>query len=110
VTDDDIRIAICLLVGRAHANATKKGFWSPAPEFGTSIALIMSELGEALEAHRAGDGPSAKIQTSHVAEELADVVIRVCDLCGYYGLPLDRAIIEKMAHNASRPHKHGKAY
>ena len=43
-------MTISELVARAHDNAVKHGFWNPAPAFGTSIALIHSELSEALEA------------------------------------------------------------
>ena len=31
------------LVGRAHDNAVKHGFWDPPLDFGTAIALIHSD-------------------------------------------------------------------
>lgn len=40
--------------------------------------------------------------------EVADVVIRIGDLCGQEGIDLQRAINEKMRYNATRKHKHGK--
>lgn len=43
------------LVRMAHENAVKHGFWDDPPEFGTSIALIHSELSEALEEVRKGN-------------------------------------------------------
>lgn len=46
--------AINELVTRAHDNAVKHGFWDPPLDFGTAIALIHSELSEALEEVRAG--------------------------------------------------------
>lgn len=44
------------------------------------------------------------------AEELADAVIRIADLCGGLGIDLEWAIIEKMNRNAKRPRLHGKLY
>ncbi len=87
----------------AHEYAREKGFWENPREFGTLIALIHSELSEALEGHRKGD-------MANVAEELADVVIRLADLCGGLSIDLEGAIIEKMAKNQRRPKLHGKRY
>jgi NTP pyrophosphatase (non-canonical NTP hydrolase) len=42
-----------------------------------------------------------------VVAELADIVIRVADLCGLYGIDLDAALEEKMAYNSTRPYRHG---
>lgn len=42
------------LVAKAHENAVKHGFWEPPLPFGTTIALIHSELSEALEEEREG--------------------------------------------------------
>lgn len=40
------------LVEKAHANAVDKGFWDEKRETGTLLALIHSEVSEALEADR----------------------------------------------------------
>lgn len=39
--------------------------------------------------------------------ELADIVIRVMDLCAHLGIDLERAIREKHAYNETRPRRHG---
>lgn len=81
------------------------------------IALMHSELSEALEDIRAGkalnvmhyevyaDGTDGK--PIGVPSEMADVVIRVMHFCGKHGINLGKAILEKMAYNESRPYKHG---
>jgi NTP pyrophosphatase (non-canonical NTP hydrolase) len=42
-----------------------------------------------------------------IPSELADIVIRVFDMCGRYGIDLEAAIKEKMEYNTTRPHRHG---
>lgn len=55
------------------------------------------------------DGPERLVQNKPegVPSELADVCIRIFDLCGLMGIDLERAIDEKMAYNKTRPYRHG---
>ena len=88
------------LVKQAYETAKSKGWHDEPRETGTALALIHAEVSEALEADRKGD-------SEHFAEELADVIIRIFDLCGEKGIDLEKAILNKMAFNKTRPYKHG---
>ena len=74
-------------------------------EFLVRLALVVSEVGEALDAWQADD-------RAGTLEELADAVIRIFDLAaGEFGaVSFAEAILEKMARNRERPRKHGKRY
>ncbi len=91
-----------------HDVARTKGWWAEERNTGELIALMHSELSEALEAAR-HDNPD----DPHVPEfgnleiELADVVIRVLDFCEARGLSLAEAMIAKAEFNRGREHKHG---
>lgn len=92
------------LCKEAYETAISKGWHDEPREMGTLLALIHSEVSEALEADRKG-------YFNNFTEELADICIRVFDLCGSRGIDLESAIREKMEYNKSRPYKHGgKAY
>lgn len=92
------------LCEQAFETAKSKGWHDEPRETGTLLALIHSEVSEALEADRKGD-------KENFAEELADVCIRIFDLCGLKEINLEAAIHQKMEHNKGRSYKHGgKAY
>lgn len=91
--------------------AHEKGFHDDEREMGTAIALMHSELSEALESHREGVPESAKIEGySELEEELADTIIRIMDTAGEHDLDVGGAIVAKMRVNEDRPQKHGKEY
>lgn len=75
------------LVKAAHENAVEKGFWDNPREIGTLIALIHSEVTEALDTNTCEE----------FCEELADICIRIFDLCG--GLNVDLETILNKAAN-----------
>ena len=77
---------------------------------GELLMLQTSELGEALEAHRKDLNDDHIPHRKGLEVELADCVIRIMDASAGLGLDVGTAILEKLAYNRSRPHKHGKAY
>lgn len=106
-----------------HTIAKEKGFWEPKkcphcggelPEkrnFGEMIALIHSELSEALEADRQGNPPCEKIpEITAIEEEMADALIRILDICEGNNFDIIKAIEMKMDFNSKRAWKHGKKY
>ncbi|WP_073013520.1 MazG nucleotide pyrophosphohydrolase domain-containing protein [Virgibacillus chiguensis] len=92
------------LCADAYEIAKSKGWHDEQRETGTLLALIHSEVSEALEADRKGN-------QENFEEELADVCIRIFDLCGSKNIDLEDAIHTKMERNKERSYKHGnKAY
>jgi len=116
---------------KAYDYAEKQGFHEKI-NIGEELMLIVSELSEALKADRKdkragnlGDIPkicfdsiSNKLYPEEyetyikgsVEEEIADAIIRLCDIAGIYNIDLDWHVKAKMAYNETRPYKHGKKY
>jgi len=96
-----------------HKDNVTKGFWPDglARNRGEIIALIHSELSEALEAERDGNPPDPKVPTYGAVEvELGDAVIRIMDYAKAFNLDVGSAILAKLEYNRSRPHKHGRKF
>lgn len=97
-----------------HEAAKEKGFWpeDESPNIAEKLALIHSEISEALEADRQPEPLPDKHcpDFNNFEIELADTVIRIFDLAGAKGFSLGTAMLTKIEANAKRPHKHGKRY
>ncbi|MCL6453568.1 MAG: hypothetical protein K6T78_08065 [Alicyclobacillus sp.] len=101
VSSDMVRAVLQALIRDVHATAVAKGWHDDPVPLPVHLALIHSEVSEALQADRKGEGDAA------VAEELADVVIRVFDTAAAHRLDLADALLTKMETNKRRPYRHG---
>lgn len=114
---------------QAHALAKQKGFWEILPDtkkvaprnLSELLMLIVTELGEACEALRKNLRQDVISQAANCRtkgewlkdtfeDELADAVIRICDLAESEGINLEWQIKKKMEYNKTRPIKHGKQF
>ena len=112
-----------------HKNNIEKGFYEKEKNIGEMLALVHSEVSEALEADRKGrysetdvtklnkieDDEDFKTEfktniKGTFDEELADIMIRVMDLANHKGIDLEQHIKVKMRFNSLREYKHGKKY
>lgn len=100
------------LIHESHTTAREKGWWDTERSVGDQFTNFHAEIAEAWEEFRDGRGwdevyygPDGKPEG--IAVELADLLIRVADTCGKYGIPLERAIQEKLEFNKTRPYRHG---
>ena len=94
-----------------HQNSVDKGFWEPNNGlifYIKQCAMIHSEVSELVDAISKG------YPEEEVVEEMADIVVRLCDLWqgmaddGVVETKLSDALIEKSIKNKSRPRMHGK--
>lgn len=101
-------------VAECHQLAVEKGWWKEERNFGEMLALIHSEISEALDEHRNHHGftevyynPEKPTKPEGIPVELGDAVIRIFDLFGQYEVDVESVLELKMAYNRTRAHRHG---
>lgn len=72
------------------------------------LDLIHSELGESLEALR--KNKRGLLEKDTFEDEIADVFIRLGDLCGWLDIDIEQQIEWKMNFNTTREKMHGKQF
>lgn len=115
--------AVGLLVDRCHGDADKAGWWldsegdtatihyerdvlglgiKPKRNIAELLCLIHSEISEAMEGARKRLYDDKLPHRPMLEVELADALIRICDMAGGLGLDLGGAVEEKLAYNRVR--------
>ena len=109
----DIMNGMDLLIDRCYGDFLKAGWHDKPMNVGEKIALIHSEISEALEGDRKNLMDDKLPQYKQIAVECADAIIRICDMIGALRdncdnvdqvneLDMSEAIIKKLEFNRNR--------
>ena len=81
-------------------NVTESSDWNAQYKIPAVLALIHSEVSEALEAFREQD-------INNFKEEMADIVIRVLDCVAAFESNFHKVLCDKIEYNRTREFRHG---
>lgn len=117
-SENQVKNGMQSVIDACHTSAKAGGWWDNLngtprnldpetsegmKEIAWPLLLMVSEIIEASEAVRKGNQMDDKLPHRKGLEvELADAIIRICDLSGGLNLDLSGAIVEKLAFNQQR--------
>lgn len=120
---DEISMQLNHLTETCFEDADDNGWWDAydnkgnAERLGEKLLMIHSEVTEAVECLRDCEDADVLIETDacdHIsgkpvgfAIELADILIRTLDICGYLGIDIEKAVKTKLEYNRTRGYRHG---
>jgi NTP pyrophosphatase (non-canonical NTP hydrolase) len=124
MTPDSPKTQIQVMLAEVSEFLDAKGWNEQRVSFGEAMALLHSEVSEALEAYREhgladATAPRAKNRErldseigrdpkpEGVGSEFADIFIRLLDDCQRFGINLEDEYRRKMDYNWTRSHRHG---
>jgi NTP pyrophosphatase (non-canonical NTP hydrolase) len=101
--------ALNTIVNECHGRSVRAG-WYHDPKtgepltrnVGEMLALVHSEVSEALEGHRKNLPDAHLPERKSIEVELADALIRIADIAGFLKLDLGGAYVAKILYNAHR--------
>jgi len=124
---------LATMAAQIHKLAVEKGWWDspnqeerpevsavamPLDMLPEKLLMLHTEISEVVEAFRLHKGRELGISTfptyfgddgkpEGIAIELADLLIRLLDICAAYNIDLDEAVRTKYQYNKNRPFRHG---
>jgi len=110
---------------QAYKIAVEHGWWEKPRDIPELLMLMVTELAEAMEHYRKPFSPAEdhtwqeyrNYPSEHYYTldgkpdgfyiELADIIIRILDLCGHDHVDIGELVRLKMEYNRTRPYRHG---
>ena len=103
-------MTITEMVDKCYESARDRGWIEREVSIPEQIALIHSEISEALECYRNAEDVSWTDKNGKpqgIASEYADTLIRIAHYSKLLGIGLEAEVLRKLEYNKTRPYRHG---